>query len=106
MAWRRSAGLLDAPPVVVQPVVSTDAQPKADIVPIKKKTSAADQAKLREAEQAISKLTKEKERLETLMADPDFYKDAAKATDAQKQYAKIVKDLEDREEDWLSAQVS
>ena len=23
MAWRRSAGLLDAPPVVVQPVVST-----------------------------------------------------------------------------------
>lgn len=81
-------------------------KPKAEVVPLKKKTSAADQAKVRDAEQTLAKLNKEKDRLEKLMAEPDFYKDAAKVTEAQKFYAKVLKDLEVSEEVWLAAQVS
>lgn len=47
-----------------------------------------------EAEKSIARLTKEKEKLETQMADPAFFADAKKAVDVQQTYARIVKDLE------------
>jgi ATP-binding cassette subfamily F protein 3 len=56
------------------------------------------------AEKAIEKLTADKERLEALMADPDFYNgDSAKLVKVQDEYQKVCSDLEEYEAAWLEA---
>jgi ATP-binding cassette subfamily F protein 3 len=62
--------------------------------------------KAEQAEKEIARLSAQKEKLEAAMADPDFFKDAFKAAEAQKTYARIVKDLEKQEEIWLEAQAA
>ncbi len=71
--------------------------------PEKKKPSAKDVKRIEDAEKEIVRLTKEKERLEHLMAQPEFYNDGRKVADTQKLYNQILKDLEVKEEIWLSA---
>ncbi len=72
--------------------------------PAEQKKPTVNKAKLRDLEIAIERLEKERIRLETLMADPSFYNDAAVISDTQKSYAKVLKDLEEQEELWLSQQ--
>lgn len=58
---------------------------------------------LEKAEKAIERLTKEKERLETLMSTPGFFNEAKKSAETQKEYNRVVKDLEEEEANWLAA---
>ncbi len=57
-----------------------------------------------DAEKAISRLTKEKEGLESQMAAAGFYNDPEKARQAKENYDRILKDLETQESLWLEAQ--
>ena len=77
---------------------------KAEEPAVPKKS--VDKGKLKEVEKAVSRLSKEKELLETQMASPEFYNDAKKIAEAQKAYAKTVKELESAEEEWLMQQAS
>lgn len=76
----------DAKPVVVEETKSTRVNPH----------------KVTKIEKEIERLNAEKAKLESKMADPDFYKDAMRAADAQKSYATIVAQLEEQEELWLT----
>ncbi len=82
----------------------TKSEPESKPAPVKK--PAVDKEKLRDAEKSMNKLTAEKEKLEARMADPDFYNNPAKIADAQKSYAKVLKELESAEENWLAQQVA
>jgi len=62
------------------------------------------QRKAQEVEKKVLSLTKEKERLEALMAKPEFYNQAEEVTKAQKLYARTLKDLEREETAWLEVQ--
>ncbi|MBI1327391.1 MAG: ATP-binding cassette domain-containing protein [Alphaproteobacteria bacterium] len=53
-------------------------------------------------EKEIAKLHAQKEKFETEMAAPDFYKDTVKSTATQKKYAALIRDLAEKEEGWLS----
>lgn len=59
-----------------------------------------------EAEKALSRLNGEKEKLETAMADPGFYRDSTKAAETQRRYRQIVADIEAQEAIWLESQVA
>ena len=54
-------------------------------------------------EREITRLTHEKEKLEKQMTDSTFYHDSANASQTQKSYGKIVKDLAAQEVVWLKA---
>jgi len=69
-----------------------------------KKNPQALQKKAEQAEQAVIKLTAEKEKLEAQMAEPAFYQDAKKSQDAQRRYKDVQKELEENEAIWLEAQ--
>jgi ATP-binding cassette, subfamily F, member 3 len=58
-----------------------------------------------EAEKRIAKLTAERMRVETILADPDFYatKTGADVTKAQMRIAALNRDIESAEEEWLEA---
>jgi ATP-binding cassette subfamily F protein 3 len=60
--------------------------------------------KVAEAEKAVAKLSKEKERLEGLMALPEYYNNPQKIKETKAAYATVVKDLEKQEALWLEAQ--
>lgn len=60
--------------------------------------------KVAEAEKAVEKLTKEKERLEGLMALPEYYNNPQKIKETKATYATVLKDLEKQEAIWLEAQ--
>ena len=60
--------------------------------------------KLAEAEKAVEKLSKEKERLEGLMALPEYYNNPQKIKETKATYATVLKDLEKQEAIWLEAQ--
>ncbi|MBU0858483.1 MAG: ATP-binding cassette domain-containing protein, partial [Alphaproteobacteria bacterium] len=62
--------------------------------------------KAEQAEKEIARLTAQKEKMEAAMTDPDFFKDAFKAAEAQKTYARIIKDLEKQEKIWLETQAA
>ncbi|MBI1363714.1 MAG: ATP-binding cassette domain-containing protein [Proteobacteria bacterium] len=70
----------------------------------KRKAHADLVKKIEEAEKVMSRLTDKKKALESQMADPAFYEDAAKMQDAQFAYGKLIKDLGDAEEVWMHAQ--
>ena len=59
--------------------------------------------KIETAEAELTKLNKRKKELETTMADPGFYDDAAAAQDAQFAYGKLLRDIETAEAAWLEA---
>ena len=60
--------------------------------------------KIAEAEKAVAKLSKEKERLEGLMALPEYYNNPQKIKETKAAYATVLKDLEKQEAIWLEAQ--
>ncbi len=60
--------------------------------------------KVAEAEKAVEKLSKEKMRLEGLMALPEYYNNPQKIKEAKATYATVLKDLEKQEAIWLEAQ--
>ncbi len=60
--------------------------------------------KLEKMEKDIARLTKEKEKLEAKMAEPDFYTRPQAMIDVQKDYAKVTEELEQYETQWLAAQ--
>ncbi len=60
--------------------------------------------KVAEAEKAVEKLSKEKERLEGLMALPEYYNNPQKIKEAKASYATVMNDLEKQEAIWLEAQ--
>ncbi|MCC7038115.1 MAG: ABC-F family ATP-binding cassette domain-containing protein [Alphaproteobacteria bacterium] len=60
--------------------------------------------KVAEAEKAVAKLSKEKERLEGLMALPEYYNNPQKIKETKATYATVLKDLEKQESIWLEAQ--
>jgi ATP-binding cassette subfamily F protein 3 len=60
--------------------------------------------KIAEAEKAVAKLSKEKERLEGLMALPEYYNNPQKIKETKATYATVLKDLEKQESVWLEAQ--
>ncbi len=78
----------------------------SEIVEIKAKKHAVNKTKLRETEKSMERLNKERDQLETIMADPVFYNDAKKIADIQKLYAQVLKDLETTEEVWLEQQIA
>lgn len=78
---------------------------EAPVEPVKKEKPAVSKNQLREAESIMNKLMMEKAQLEAVMANPEFYNDVANSTKAQKTYAKICKDLEEAEENWLANSV-
>lgn len=55
-------------------------------------------------EREVDRLTKEKEELEDLMADPSFYNGSHNTAAIQKTYNQVLKDLEENEDLWLQAQ--
>lgn len=79
-----------------------DAQAPAERTPVQKLNTH----KLKELEKDIEKLNAERERLEALMADPNFYNDVANIEPTQKKYAKVMNELESFEEIWLEQQVA
>ncbi len=60
--------------------------------------------KVAEAEKAVEKLSKEKMRLEGLMALPEYYNNPQKIKETKATYATVLKDLENQEAIWLEAQ--
>ena len=56
-----------------------------------------------EAEKLIAKLTKEKEEMEDIMADADFYKHPENVKVTQNAYNAMLKDLEKQEAIWMEA---
>ncbi|MDI1229513.1 MAG: ABC-F family ATP-binding cassette domain-containing protein [bacterium] len=60
--------------------------------------------KVADAEKAVEKLSKEKERLEGLMALPEYYNNPQKIKETKATYATVMKDLEKQEAIWLEAQ--
>jgi ATP-binding cassette subfamily F protein 3 len=60
--------------------------------------------KSEEAEKNVIRLTKEKEQIEDMMADTDFYKDPEQVKKTQQAYAVIIKDLQHQEALWLEMQ--
>lgn len=71
--------------------------------PEKKKIDNATKRKAADAEKKIAQLTKKKEELEALMADPTFYSGGKDVTGTQTQYQKISTELEEQEAIWLQA---
>ncbi|HYD18597.1 MAG TPA: ABC-F family ATP-binding cassette domain-containing protein [Patescibacteria group bacterium] len=65
---------------------------------------AAAARKAADAEKQVARLTKEKERLEALMALPEYYNDPKKIKEAKATYSGVMKDLETQEAAWLDAQ--
>ena len=68
-----------------------------------KKLNNAAKRKAADAEKKITQLTKKKEELEALMADPTFYTSGKNTVDTQTQYQKIASELEEQEAIWLEA---
>ncbi len=66
-----------------------------------KKLNNADKRKAADAEKKISQLSKKKEELEALMADPTFYSNGKDVSATQTQYQQIAKELEEQEAIWL-----
>jgi ATP-binding cassette subfamily F protein 3 len=58
----------------------------------------------RDAEAAVARLTKEKEKLEADLAAPETYADKAKATDLTRKQGENARKLAKAEEEWLEAQ--
>jgi ATP-binding cassette subfamily F protein 3 len=72
--------------------------------PEKSKLSpAALKKKAEEAEKNVIRLTREKEQIEDMMADTDFYKDPTQVKKTQQAYDIILKDLQHQEALWLEA---
>ena len=69
-----------------------------------KKPSAAVFKKIEDTEKEVARLTQEKEKLESKMADPSFYADPAEAGKTQKIYDRLLVDLAKQEALWLDAQ--
>jgi ATP-binding cassette, subfamily F, member 3 len=59
--------------------------------------------KAEEAEKAVTRLTREKEKLEAQMAEPGFFADGKRAAETQRAYDQVLKDLEAQETAWLEA---
>jgi ATP-binding cassette, subfamily F, member 3 len=57
-----------------------------------------------DAEAKVTKLTKEKEKLDADLAKPDTYADKAKAADLTRRQGEVARRLEKAEEEWLEAQ--
>jgi ATP-binding cassette subfamily F protein 3 len=62
------------------------------------------QKRAAQAEGALARLGAERQKLEAQMAAPDFYKDGTRAAAAQKDYDRILKEIEEQETIWLAAQ--
>ena len=89
-ADRKAKEKEDAKVVVAEPVAEKKPDPAA-----KKKAA--------EAEKKVTQLTKKKEELEAVMADPAFYSNGNKVAETQTQYQKITTELEEQEALWLEA---
>ncbi len=61
-------------------------------------------SKAEQVEREVNRLTKEKERLEDLMADPEFYNGTHNVSAIQKTYDQVIKDLAVQEDLWLELQ--
>ncbi len=77
---------------------------KAEAEPAKPKKSFKDMNKIDLAEREVARLSKEKEKLEDLMADPEFYNGGQNIAATQKTYDQVIKDLAEQEEIWLNLQ--
>ena len=84
---------------VAEPVAVVSATPAAP--KISKSTLVR---KIADAEKALALLNKEKEKLEGLMATPEFYDNPTKIREAKETYGKVLKDIEAQEALWLEAQ--
>ena len=69
-----------------------------------KNSSSALKKKAEEVEKNVIRLTKEKEQIEDMMADADFYHDPVQVKKTQQAYDVILKDLQHQEALWLEAQ--
>jgi ATP-binding cassette subfamily F protein 3 len=75
--------------------------PAASVKDAPRKLSFAEKRKVEQAEKDVSSLTKEKERLEQLMASPDFYNGHHDVVATQKLYQDITHQLSTAEALWL-----
>jgi len=62
--------------------------------------------KAQDAERLIATLTKEKEEMEDLMADADFYNHPENVKQVQQAYNQLLKDLEKQENIWIESQAA
>ncbi len=76
------------------------AEKPAPVVDIAPKKSSKD---LEKAEKAIERLMKEKERLEVQMAEPGFYSGGKNVETVQKDYNRVLSELEAQENFWIEA---
>lgn len=60
--------------------------------------------KMEQLEKSVAKLIEKRLKLEAQMSDGDFYQDAARVQQVQKEYGQVVKQLEADELEWLEAQ--
>lgn len=72
----------------------------------KPKKSFKEMNKIELVEREVARLTKEKEKLEDQMGDPDFYNGTHNVAAIQKTYDQTTKDLAQQEELWLELQAS
>jgi ATP-binding cassette subfamily F protein 3 len=89
-AEKKAASKLKSEPI-------KDVSPK-NLTELKKKAD--------KAEKEIERLTKQKETLEAIMAQPNFYQNKDKSITIQKEYDVIIKSLAEQEEIWLDSQVA
>lgn len=66
-----------------------------------RKLNNADQRKLDTLEKEVERLTREKTALDAAMADPGFYTSGKNIAETQQHYARISKELEEKEAAWL-----
>lgn len=67
----------------------------------KSSLSYAEQRTMAELERDVTRLTREKDALEALIADPSFYTDGKSIVETQQNYVRVQKELETKEAAWL-----
>lgn len=79
-----------------EPVKPTDSQKRKQFPDLAKQVD--------KTEKALTRVTKERAKLEQQMAEPGFYNDAENAQSVQFEYGRLTKQMEEAEAEWLSAQ--
>lgn len=74
---------------------------KADVR--KRKLSYAEQKKIDKLEKELARLTRDKDALDALIADPAFYTSGKNIVETQQNYNRIVQELAAKEAEWLAA---
>lgn len=91
---KEKAQKLKAEPVAIAPAVVEKPQ-------VKRKLNNADQRRLDALEKDIARLTRERDALDVLIADPGFYTSGKNIVETQQNYTRVLAELEGKEAEWL-----